>query len=163
MAETARTAVAGFFAKYDPAVAKVGRAALRKLRRLVPGAMELVYDNYNALAIGFSPTERASDVVVSIALYPRWVSLFFLQNGPKLPDPTKILRGSGSRVRHVVLEHGEATLDAPEVRALLAAALRTAKVPIDPKAKSRIVVKSVSKTQRPRTAVKTSKPARSRR
>jgi hypothetical protein len=63
----------------------------------------LVYDNYNALAIGFGPTERASDVIFSIALFPRWVTLFFL-HGVTLPDPYKVLRGSGKVVRHVVLQ-----------------------------------------------------------
>jgi len=49
------------------------------MRARLPGAVELVYDNHNALAIGFGPTERASDAVFSIALFPRWVSLFFLR------------------------------------------------------------------------------------
>jgi hypothetical protein len=143
--------LAGFLAKYDPSIARQARAALRTLRALVPGALELVYDNYNALAIGFSPTERTSDAVVSIALYPRWVSLFFLQDGPKLPDPTKILRGSGARVRHVVLTDAKVLGSAP-VKALIREALARAKVPFDPKAKGRIVIKSVSKKQRPRRA-----------
>src|SRR5262245_34636783 len=95
--------VAVFIARFDPTVARVARAARAKLRRLLPGTLELVYDNYNALAIGWSPTERASDVIASIALYPRWVSLF-LMKGAKLRDPEGVLRGSGNRVRHVVLE-----------------------------------------------------------
>jgi hypothetical protein len=53
-------------------------------------------------------------------------------------------------VRHLVLEDGAATLDRPAVRALLKAALRLAEPRINPEAEARIVIRSVSKTQRPR-------------
>ena len=136
-----------FIAKYEPEVGAAARSALATMRKRLPGAMELVYDNYNALAIGFGPTERASDAIFSIAVYPRWVSLFFLQ-GATLSDPQKLLRGSGSRVRHIVLEDG--TLEKPAVRALMAQALRKARKPLDAKARRRIVIRSVSAKQRPR-------------
>lgn len=136
-------------AKYDPEIAKQARAALVKMRKLVPGAVELVYDNYNTLAIGFAPGERASEVVFSIALYPKWVTLFFMQ-GQGLKDPEKRLAGSGARVRSVRLEQGAATLEEPAVRELIAQAMERAKVPIDAKAKRRMVIKSVSAKQRPR-------------
>ena len=96
--------LAGFLAKFTPEVAASARAALARMRKRLPGAIELVYDNYNALAIGFGPTERASDAVFSIAVFPRWVSLFFLQSGTELPDPNGLLKGTGTRVRHIVLE-----------------------------------------------------------
>lgn len=80
----------------------------------MPGAVELVYDNYNALATGFAATERASDAVVSLALYPRRVSLFFLQ-GARLTDPQKVLHGGGKIVRHVVLKSAD-DLDAHAIR-----------------------------------------------
>ena len=100
------------------------------MRLLVPGAIELVYDNYNALAIGFGPSERASEAVISVAVFPRWITLCFLQNGPLLPDPERLLKGSGSKVRHIVLASA-ADLDKPPIRALIAAALARASVPID--------------------------------
>src|SRR5262245_30935320 len=95
--------LADFIAKYTPEIGALARAALTKMRARLPGAIELVYDNYNALAIGFSPTERTSDVIFSIALYPRWVSLFFFP-GVDLPDPQKLLKGGGKTVRHIILE-----------------------------------------------------------
>jgi hypothetical protein len=67
-----------FIAAYTPDMARQIRAARKRLRTLFPSGYELVYDNYNALAIGYGATQRASDVVLSIAAYPRWVSLFFL-------------------------------------------------------------------------------------
>ena len=76
-----------FLDKFTPDIAAQARIALRRMRARLPGAIELVYDNYNALAIGFSPTDRTSDAIFSIALFPRWVSLFFLMNGPRLRDP----------------------------------------------------------------------------
>ena len=116
-AETPARQWAAFLAKYDPEVAAVATAALPRLRKAIPGAIELVYDNYNALVVGFGPSERASEAVVSIALYPRWVTLFFL-HGARLAAPAGLLKGSGSRVRHVVLSDA-AVLDRPAVRALL--------------------------------------------
>ena len=58
-----------FIDKYTPAIAAHARAALVRMRQLLPGAVQLVYDNYNALAIGFGPSERASEAIFSIALY----------------------------------------------------------------------------------------------
>jgi hypothetical protein len=111
--------------------------------------MELVYDNYNALAVGFGPTERASEVIFSIAIYPRWVSFFFLQSGTKLRDPKGLLQGAGTKVRHIVLESAE-DLDRKEIQALMKEALARASKPIDSKAQSRIIIKSVSAKQRAR-------------
>jgi hypothetical protein len=81
-----------FIARYSTDVARLARQVLAVLRRRHPGATELVYDNYNALAIGFGPGDRSSDAVFSIALYPRWVSLFFL-DGARLSDPDRLLKG----------------------------------------------------------------------
>ena len=119
------------------------------MRSRLPGAIEIVYDNYNALAIGFGPSERTSEAIFSIAVYPRWVSLFFLQSGIRLPDPKRLLKGTGKRVRHIVLESA-ADLDRPAVRALMREALARAVVPIDRGGAHRLVIKSVSAKQRPR-------------
>jgi hypothetical protein len=147
--------VAAFLAKFDPAVAAVARQARTRLRRLLPGTLELVYDNYNALAIGFGPTERASDVICSIAIFPRWVS-FFLMHGATLDDPAGVLEGGGRRARHIVLETA-AGLDAPAVRALIAQAVARHPRPLDPAMRRRTIVKSISAKQRPRRP--TAKPA----
>lgn len=137
-----------FIAKYTPEIGDIARAVLAKLRARLPGAIELVYDNYNALAIGFSTTEKTSDVICSITLYPRWVSLFFMY-GATLPDPNKLLKGSGKQVRHIVLADAS-TLDEPDVQALIAAAVVAADKPLDHTVQNRIVIKSISAKQRPR-------------
>ena len=138
-----------FLAKYTPAMVKESKASLARLRRQVPGAVELVYDNYNALVIGFGPSERASEAVLSLALMPRWVTLCFLQGGPKLPDPNGLLRGSGTTVRNVRLASAS-DVDTPAVRALIGVALERARVPIDTAGRRRMVIKSISAKQRPR-------------
>jgi hypothetical protein len=141
-------ALAGFIAKYSPEIADLAHAALAKMRALLPGAVELVYDNYGAAVIGFGPTERVSEAIFSIALYPRWINLYFL-DGAELFDPHKLLRGDGKVVRRIVLEDAE-TLDAPPVRALMAEALARAAQPFDPARPNRVIIKSISAKQRPR-------------
>jgi hypothetical protein len=147
-ARTPKDQLDAFIDRFTPEVAKMARRALVKMRKVTPGSLEFVYDNYNALAIGFSPTERAGDGIFSIALFPPHASLFFLQ-GARLADPTKRLRGSGNVVRHIVLDD-IAMFDEPDVRRLIALALARAKVPLDPKQKRRLIIKSISAKQRPR-------------
>lgn len=137
-----------FLSRYLPAVAALGRAGIKRLRLRLPGCDALVYDNYNALAVGFSPDGRTASGFVSVALYPRWVNLFFLQ-GAGLKDPDGLLKGEGAQVRHVRLEHAE-DLDLPAIRALLAQAEAEAVPPVDPQRCGKLVIKSVSANQRPR-------------
>jgi hypothetical protein len=144
--------LAAFIAKFTPEIAEQVHAVLPEIRSRLPGAIELVYDNFNALAIGFGPSERSSEAIFSIAVYPRWLSLFFLQ-GIGLPDPDKLLKGSGNVVRHIVLE-GPESLDSPGIKALMQQALKRAVTPLDPGQPHRIVIKSISEKQRPRRPAK---------
>ena len=138
-----------FLKKFTPDVAAEARASLKRMRKLVPGAIEMVYDNYNALVIGFGPSERASEAVLSIAVLPQWVSVCFLQCGPKLNDPQRLLRGSGNRARHIRLTSA-ADLDTRPVHDLVNEALDRATVPIDTSARRRLIIKSISAKQRAR-------------
>ena len=87
--------------RFDPAIQKVVRAARTKLRKRMPAAVEVVYDNYNALAIGFASSERRGDWIVSLAVYARGVNLYFIY-GVALPDPHGLLQGSGCCLIHRV-------------------------------------------------------------
>lgn len=140
--------LASFLARYDPRIAACARSARRRLRALLPGAVELVYDNYNALVIAFGPTERPSDLVLSIALYSRWVTLFFAE-GARLSDPRGMLAGSGKHVRGLILDTA-ALLETPAVRALIAQAWRRSSAPAGAGAKRKVIIQSVSTKQRPR-------------
>lgn len=140
--------LAGFLAKFTPEIEALATGALARMRERLPGAVELAYDNYNALAVGFGPSERTSDAIFSIAVFPRTVSLFLFQNAD-WPDPAGVLRGSGKASRHIPLASPE-TIDSAPVEALIALALRRARVPIDPTAPNRLVIRSISAKQRPR-------------
>lgn len=143
----AETRIEGFIAKFSDDVAPRIRAARATLRARLPGAVELVYDNYNALAIAYGASEKLADVVFSIAAFPQWIRLFFYR-GADLDDPQGLLEGQGAQVRSLKLP-SLAVLDEPAVQALMAQALARAAA-IDPAAPSRSVVKSVSARQRPR-------------
>ena len=140
--------LAAFIAKFTPDIEMKTHEALAKMRARLPGAIELVYDNYNALAIGFGPTERTSDALFSLAVFPRWVSLFFAK-GVGLPDPHGLLKGDGDVARHIVLTD-IALLDTPPVQDLIAHALERAGDPIDTTQPNHTIIKSISATQRPR-------------
>jgi hypothetical protein len=147
-ARDAEEELAGFIAKFTPGIGSLAMAIRAEMRKRYPMANELVYDNYNALAIGFGPGEKTSDAIFSIALYPRWVSLFFLQ-ARGLPDPHGVLKGSGKVVKYVVLPSPDA-LNQPEIQVLMNEATARARVPFDPQSVHRLIIKSISPKQRPR-------------
>ena len=137
-----------FIAKFDPKYQAVIRETRRALRKRLPGTNELVYDNYNALAIGFGPTQRTSEAIVSLAIYARGVNLYFLY-GAHLADPDRLLEGNGTRGRFVRLPTAE-RLAHPGVQALLDAAIADCDPPLPATGRIRTIVKSVSAKQRPR-------------
>lgn len=145
---TPKAQLDAFLDKFAPEIAKSTRGVLSAMRKLCPGAVELVYDNYNALAIGFADGEQVKDVWFSIAVFPRWTSLFFFKTLP-LKDPDKLLKGNGKTTRHIVLKDGAETLAEPGVRQLISQALEKAGQPFVG-GRGRIIIKSVSARQRPR-------------
>jgi len=140
--------LSGFIGKFAPDMQKKIRAVRGALRKRFPTATEMVYDNYNFFVIGYSPTERPSDAILSIASQASGVSICFLQ-GVKLPDPTKRLRGGGSLVRSFRVE-SLADLKQRDVLALFAAAERNARAPFAKTGRGQLVIRSVSAKQRPR-------------
>ena len=118
------------------------------MRRRLPGAVELVADTYTGLAIGWGPTERPRDAVLSLVVYPRWVNLFFLR-GASLDDPERLLQGTGSRVRHIRLD-AATVLDDPAVVRLVRQAAAKAVPPIDAKARRRTRVFAQTANRRAR-------------
>ncbi len=142
------TQLAAFIAKFTPENAALIKALRTRLRRRLPHAHELVYDNYNFFVIGYGPTERPSEAVFSLAAHARGVTLCFL-HGAKLPDPKKILRGSGNQVRNIRLPDA-AIITHPDIESLIAAAIAHAPVPFDPSTRPRLIIRSISAKQRPR-------------
>ena len=138
----------GFIAKFEPRNRTLIRKVRRALRTRLPTAHELVYDNYNFFVIGYSPTERPSDSILSIAAGARGVGLCFIR-GATLPDPKRILQGSGRQTRFVRLETDDVVARS-EVQALIDAAVKQSKVPLRAAGPSRVIIRSVSAKQRPR-------------
>lgn len=140
--------VADLIARYTPEMAEAITACRRKLCARVPRGFELVYDNYNALAIGYAHADKASAAIVSVAGYPRWVTLFFLY-GKGLPDPDGLLEGDGVRVRSIRLASPN-DLDKPAVQRLLTLALAPHEADFAAAPPLRTVVKAVAAKQRER-------------
>jgi hypothetical protein len=148
--KNAETQLAGYFAKYDSKMARLGKALRAKLRDRLPGLFEVVYvyENQNALVIAYSPTENGYDGLCSIALYPGSAKLFFAQGALlSKSDPNKVLQGSGKGVRHVVL-NTVADFDRPEIEVLMAAALKLAKVRLEASAKGSVIIRAEAQKQR---------------
>ena len=145
---SAEQQLASLIARFTPEVASLADSILATMRERYPTAVELVSDNYNALAIGFGATERPSQAIFSVAVFPTWVSLFFL-NANGLPDPDKLLQGHGNVARHIRLP-SPATLDELSVKKMMLEATARAAVPFAPQGTPRIIIKSVSAKQRPR-------------
>lgn len=137
-----------FIAKFDPKNQTLIRAVRKALRKRFPTAYELAYDNYNFFVIGYSPTERPPDAILSVAAGANGVGLCYL-HGAKLPDPKKILLGSGKQTRFIRLPSA-AVLSRPEVESLIAAAIGLSKTPFSKSGRGKLIIRSVSAKQRPR-------------
>ena len=146
-----------FLAKYSPEIENFARRALARMRKLVPGAIEMIYDNFNWLVIGFGPSERPSEAIFSLVLPPNAVTLCFLQ-GAGLPDPAGILQGSGNVVRNIRLYtsgvNDEKVLENPEVLSLINVAMNRAQVPMPAGLRRKLIIRAVSAKQRPRRSAK---------
>ena len=137
-----------FIDKFDPALATLIRECRGALRRLLPTAVELVYDNYNFFVIGYCATPRASDCIVSIAAAANGVGLSFYY-GATLPDPHGRLQGKGTQNRFVRVPRVDVLSD-PVLLALIAAAVAQARTALPVSGNGSLVIQSVSAKQRPR-------------
>jgi len=89
-----------FLSPHTPAIVELALATRRLVPEEAAGAVELIYDAYNAVAAGYSFTGRPSEACLHVAVYARWVNLGF-QRGAELDDPAGVLQGSGNLVRHI--------------------------------------------------------------
>jgi hypothetical protein len=145
---TPASQLAELVAKYAPEIAQAFTFARRKMRAFVPRGYELVYENYNALGIGYGCGQKASDVILSIVAYPRWITLFFL-SGANLRDPNSLLDGAGSRVRSIRLQSTN-DLDRPDVQQLISHALAPHAEALAGCPRLTLVIRSIASKRRPR-------------
>ena len=134
--------------KFDPKHQKLIRSVRSAVRKRLPAANEFVYDYNTFFVIAYSPTDTPTDGIVSIAARADGVQLYFIR-GPQLPDPKKLLMGSGKQTRFIQVETAS-RLAHPDVEALIAAAIDQAGVPLASKGRGRLVIRTFPGKQRPR-------------
>jgi len=72
---------------------------------LYPSANELIYDNYNALAFGWSPTDRLGHTFCSVAVGRTSKNVHFgFYWGSQISDPKKMLIGEGNQYRYILVK-----------------------------------------------------------
>jgi hypothetical protein len=137
-----------FIEKFGPNDQRLIRAVRAAMRKRLPTANELVWDNYNFFVIGYSPTERPSDSILSIAARANGVGLCFIQ-GASLPDPKGLLLGEGRQTRFIRVDSAS-QLSHPDVERLIQAAIAHASQPFPSRGRGALVIRSISRKQRPR-------------
>jgi hypothetical protein len=132
--------------RFSPEIVALVKRSLPKLRRAFPGSNQLVYEYPNSLVVAFGMSERGNEAIVAMAIFPKWVKLYFDKN---LPDPKGLLEGSGGKVRSVTLPSA-ADLDHGDIQALVKAARRHSGASFPRTGSSRMIIKSVSKKKKAR-------------
>lgn len=89
-----------FLKSYDPSIQKLTLDLRQFLLELVPNTNELIWDNYNAVAIAYSKSEKLKDAFCHIAVYAKHVNFGF-NRGAELTKRELKLHGSGKLIRHL--------------------------------------------------------------
>jgi hypothetical protein len=111
----------GYLAPYDPHVSSLALALREMVLEEAPEAIESIAKGY-AVAVGFSFTGKPmKDGFCHVVAYSTHVNLGF-NRGAQLPDPARILKGSGKSIRHITI-HGHEELENPLIRRYLQAAI----------------------------------------
>ena len=129
-------------AKFAPAHQRLVAAMRRSLRKRLPTTYELVYEYRDCFVISFSPNEHGYEGVLAIRGSANGVRLY-LNRGKGLPDPAKLLQGSGKQTRWIDVD-GASTLARPEVACLIDEAIARNRVPLANTGRGPIVIRSVS-------------------
>ena len=132
--------------KFAPAHQRLIGAMRRWLRKRLPTAHELVYEYSDCFVISYSPNERGYEGVLAIRAGANGVRLYF-NRGKELPDPDKLLQGSGNQTRWIHV--GDAsTLARPAVECLIEEAMAGNRVPFARTGRGPVVIRSVSAKRR---------------
>jgi hypothetical protein len=135
--------------KFAPAHLRLIVAMRRWLRKHLPTAIEVVYEYRSWFVISYSPNEHGYEGVLGIRADADGIKLFF-NRCKELPDPAKLLQGSGGQVRSIDLE-GASTLARREVASLIDEAIARNPVPFARAGRGSVVMSpSTSAKQRRR-------------
>ncbi len=135
--------MSALLSRFSPESVALATRCLPKLRRTLPGATQLIYDYKHSVVVAFGVSERGSEAIVALAVYPQWVRLYFGE-GKALPDPEDRLEGSATKVRYVTLK-AASDLDHGDIKALFKAALARSGLTFSRTRSPRMVMKSGSK------------------
>lgn len=133
-------------AKFTPTRLRLINAMRRSLRKRLPAAHEVVYEYRDFFVISYSPSERGYEGVLGLRASADGVKLYFNQ-GKELPDPAKLLQGSGKQTRSIDME-GASTLGRPEVTRLIDEAIARNPVPFASAGRGSVVIRSTSAKKR---------------
>ena len=136
-----------FINRFDPKAQKLFRLVRTVLRKRFPTVNELAYDYPDSVVISYSPTNRGIEAIVAIAARADGVFLY-LSHGPRLPDPKKLLQGSGKQTRFIQID-AASQLGHPDVEALIVAAIDHATVPVPSEGKGQLIIQSSASKRRP--------------
>jgi len=108
-------AVAELLKPYSPEVRKLALATRSLVLKVIPKAIEQVDPKAKLIGYGFGPSYK--DMICSLMPAKGWVTLG-IGWGVELPDPQKLLEGTGKVHRHVKLR-SESDVEAPALAVLL--------------------------------------------
>ena len=126
-------------ARFAPAHVRLVEAARRSLKKRLPTAHELIYEYRDWFVISYSPDERGYEGVLALRGSADGVKLYF-NRGKGLPDPERLLQGSGTQTRWIALE-AASTLRRPAVATLIDEALARNAVPFAPTGRGQEVIR----------------------
>lgn len=90
-----------FLTPFDGRIVELAMWLREFIWDIYPECNELIYDNYNAVAVGWSPTLTLGDIFCSIAIYNNKNVHFGFYWGSRLADPKGLLLGNGKQYRYI--------------------------------------------------------------
>jgi len=145
---SAEAQLRGLIANFAPTHQRLVGAMRRSLRKRLPTAHEVVYEYRDCFVISFSPSGHGYEGVLAIRGSANGVKLYF-NRGKELPDPEKLLQGSGRQTRSIQME-GASPLTRPAVACLIEEAIARNRVPFAPTGRGLVVIRSGAAKQRRR-------------
>jgi hypothetical protein len=144
--KSAEAELSVLIAEFAPAHSRLIGATRKWLLKRLPTAHEVVYEYRDAFVISYSPNEHGYEGVLALRASADGVVLYF-NFGKELPDPGKLLQGSGKQVRSIDLE-GASTLARPEVVRLIDEAIARSPVPYPRAGRGPVLIRSTSAKKR---------------
>ena len=89
-----------FLQPYSPEIQELALELRSFITDTIPEANELIWDNYNAVAIAYSKSEKLKDAFCHFAVYTKYVNFGF-NRGTELTKGAVQLEGTGKLIRHI--------------------------------------------------------------